>query len=238
MAVVAGFCVVTKKAKPFHNRADQRRLDDAIVALIANTRRGKRRLSLLEIREKLRTAVELLGSLRAVADVLGLSQEMLRQFTRVEKLSAPVRALVAARKLDSVDLADRLSRLPLQDQLPVTERAISGELTPADVRAILGVRRTSPQTPINEIIDRIIASRNIREYVAEFLAPTPAPTHARLMTRLSRLLGKQHIRRVEMNENAGRVVLDSQGRSALEQGAKKMGLTKREFLQRLVSGEA
>ena len=212
-------------------------MDDALAALIANTRRGKRKLTLVEVRDELRTAIALLGSRRAVADVISLSDEMVRQFTRVDKLSPAVKQLAASGELTSVDLADRLSRLPREDQLPVAQRVLSGELTPADVRALLGVRKTSPQTPIKRLIERIKRSRNIREYVAEFLMPTRAPSRACLKKRLSEVVGTQHLRRLELGEAVGRVVVDRQGKSALEQGAKSAGLTKREFLQRLVSGE-
>lgn len=194
-------------------------------------------MNLVEVGKKLRVAIHLLGSLRAVAETIGLSEEMVRQFTRVERLSQPVKGLVASGQLNSVDLADRLSRLPPEDQLPVARCVIASELNPADVRAVLGLRKTSPGTPISKIIDRIGRSRNMREYVAEFLMPTPIPTRSLLTKRLSGLVGRPHVRQLEMAGGIGRIVLDSRGKLALEQVAKKAGLTKREFLQRLVSGK-
>lgn len=237
MALVEGLRLVTENRRSSLGRTDQARLDDALAGLIASTRRGKRKLTLVEVAEKMHVAIALLGSLRAVADRIGLSEEMVRQFTRVEKLSPSVKQLAASGRLTSVDLADRLSRFPPEDQLQIARAVLSGDLTPADVRALLGVRKSSPRAQIRDLMDRIKSTRNIREYVAEFLMPRPAPTSACLMKRLSKVVGGEHLRRLEIGEVIGRAVLDTRGKLALEDAAKRARLTKRELLRRLVSGE-
>ena len=216
---------------------DQARLDDALAALIASTRRGKRKLSLVEVAGKLRVAVAFLGSLRAVAEKLGLSEEMVRQFTRVEKLSPSVKQLAATGRLNSVDLADRLSRFPAEDQLVIARCVLSGDLTPSDVRALLGVRKSSPGTAIADLIDRIKKTRNIREYVAEFLMPHRAPSRAWLQSRLLEVVGSKHLLRLELDGQSGRAVIDAQGKRALEDAARRARITKRELVRRVVRGE-
>ncbi len=226
-----------KQAFPSLSRKDERRLNEALAALIANTRRGKRKLTLVEFVEYLRVAEKLLGNLRKVAERISLSEEMVRQFTRVEKLSPPVRRLAASGELSSVDIADRLSRLPTDDQLMVARGILAGKLTPYDLRAILALRKTTPRTPIRKIIDRIISSRNIRVYLAEFVVPEPPVPDSIIMGRISRALGRGHVKRVETSGRFGRVVLDDEGKIALEQSARKERITKWELLHRLVRGE-
>ena len=48
--------------------------------------------------------------------------------------------LLSGGSITSMDLADRLSRLPKEDQYPVATGVVSGELDAHDVRAILGLR--------------------------------------------------------------------------------------------------
>jgi hypothetical protein len=215
----------------------QAQLDDALAALLASTRRTRRSLNLIEVDEKLRTAVTLLGSLRAVADALGLSDETVRQFSRIQKLSPDVRNLLATGQITSMDLADRLSRLPAADQYTVATAVASGTLDARDVRAILALRKAIPKAPVEKLIRRIQNSRNIREYVAEFLTPQPTPSSRDLLRRLSLVLGPSQVRGLEMNERIGRVILTVAGKKALEHAARKEGITKRELLQRLIDGE-
>src|ERR1019366_10183070 len=95
--------MTAEKRRPL-TRAEQFQLDDALAALLASTRRAKRSLNLVEVSEKLRAAVQFLGSLRAVADALGLSDETVRQFSRIEKLSPGVKKLISSGQITGMDL--------------------------------------------------------------------------------------------------------------------------------------
>jgi hypothetical protein len=223
--------------RPRLGKREQSQLDDALAALLASTRRPKRTLNLVEVNDKLRTAARLLGSLHAVGEALGLSDETVRQFGRIEKLSPGVTELVKSGQITGMDLADRLSRLPRTDQLPVGAAVVSGALDAADVRAILALRKAMPEVPIQRLIGRVRASRNIKEYVAEFLAPRPPAGSATLLRRLSPVLGRHEVRDLEIRDAVGRVYLNVRGKKALADAARKEGVTKRVLLQRLINGE-
>ena len=212
-------------------------LDDALAALLASTRRAKRSLNLMEVSKKLRTALRLLGSLRAVADALGLSEETVRQFSRIEKLSRDVKKLLASGQITSMDLADRLSRFPAGDQHAIATAVISGTLDARDVRAILALRKAMPKASIKRHIRRIQRSRNIKEYVAEFRSPEPNPSLGALARRVSGVLGAREIRRLEADGVVGRVTLSAKGRKALEDAARRQAVTKRELLQSVIDGK-
>lgn len=237
MALHPGLHLMTVERSWFLTETERSRLDDALAALLASTRRAKRSLNLVEVSEKLRTAVRLLGSLRAVAEALGLSDETVRQFSRIEKLSPDVRKLLASGQITSVDLADRLSRLPSADQHPIGAAVVSGTLDARDVRALLALRKAMPKVPVQQLIRRIRGSRNIREYVAEFLTPHPPASRAALLKRLSPVLGRREIRNLEIGDTVGRLYLTESGKKALEDTARKEGVTKRVLLQRLINGE-
>lgn len=218
-------------------RPEQLQLDDALAALLASTRRAKRSLNLAEVSKKLRTAIGLLGSLRAVAEALGLSDETVRQFSRIEKLAPDVKKLVARGQITSMDLADRLSRFPAADQCPVARAVASGAMDAHDVRAVLALRKTMPKVPVQQLIRRVQSSRNIKEYVAEFLVPEPPPSPSALLKRLSRVFARRDVRNLEMGEGIGRLFLTARGKTALERAAREQGVTKRELLQRLINGD-
>jgi hypothetical protein len=228
---------MTAEKRPPMTPAEQSQLDDALAALLASTRRTKRTLNLVEVAEKLQTATRLMGSLNAVAHALGLSDETVRQFSRIEKLSPNVRKLLASGQITSMDLADRLSRLPSGDQYPVAAAVVSGTLDARDVRAILPLRKTMPKVPIQRLIQRIRASRNIKEYVAEFLTPHPIPNSATLLGRLSRFFAPRDLRGLEIGDVVGQLFLTAKGKKVLQDTAREEGVTKRELLQRLINGE-
>ena len=70
------------KDKSSRRPLDEKRLEDALICLLGSTRRNKRVKNLLEVAQALTVAQEILGSRRAVAKQVDLSDEMLRNFAK------------------------------------------------------------------------------------------------------------------------------------------------------------
>jgi hypothetical protein len=208
---------------------------DAVAALIASTRRVKRKLNLLEIADKLRTAQKVLGSLGAVASAVGVSDEMLRQFARVDKLIPEVKQLLAKSQITAVDVADRISRLPPKDQFPVAQAVAAGALNSADVRAIVSLRKTDARIPIAQAIARVSISRNIREYIVEFVVPDRLMETGWLENQFSSIIGAQNIRSLKVRKKVGRIIITEKGKRILEAAARRAGLTKRELVKQILT---
>jgi hypothetical protein len=238
VAFHAGLHLMSAEKQRSLTRPEQLQLDDALAALLASTRRTKRSLNLADVNEKLRTATRLMGSLRAVANALGLSDETVRQFGRVGKLSSDVKKFLESGQITSMDLADRLSRLPAADQYPIAAAVVSGTLDARDVRAILPLRKAMPRVPVQQLIRRIRGSRNIKEYVAEFLTPHPPTTPATLLRRLAPVIRRPEVRKLEIGDAVGRLYLTANGKKSLQHTASRQGLTKGALLQRLIEGRA
>lgn len=98
-------------------------LREALAVLISCTRNKKRPLPLTEIAKWLQVAREKLGSYAAVANRIGLSPQMLRQFSYVQRLAEPVQRLFETRRLDSVDAVAHLAMLSPSDQKEVAHSA-------------------------------------------------------------------------------------------------------------------
>jgi hypothetical protein len=207
---------------------------EAIAVLLANTGRPRRKLSLLEVGDWIEVARRELGSLAQVADTIGVSPEMLREFAAVRKLVPEVREMVARRDIDSVDVAHRLARLPDRDQVAVAHAFCARRLTRDDVRAIVPMRRAEPQTPVGDLIARLEASHDLREYLVEFVRP-PNASADDIRARLVPVVGEASIRWLRLGGPVGVLALDEQGRRRLQEEAKRRRLTKRQLVDGLVN---
>lgn len=222
-----------KKSVAEHN-SQKDEINEALVALIASTKRKNRKLNPLEVVEKIQIAKKGIGSLPKVAKRIGLSYEMLRQIYSVRNCSEGVKELVRERKLESYDILYRLSKLPPSSQIAVAKRVIAGELTSEDVRAIVTFYGDFPSISIGEIIERIKSSRNIKQYVVYFESGSAKIKPAALRSRFESIFGKGNIVSLHVDVGIGELVLNVTGKKRLQEEAKHRGLTKRELIRKLV----
>ena len=213
-------------------------LDDALAALIASTKRINRKLDLVEISNKLEIARSYLGNLNEIANAIGLSHEMVRSFARVSFLDHKVKRMIKEGRIKSVDIADRLSRLPRTDQFFIAKEAVKRSLSSHDIRAIVSLRKALPDKPIDDIVKRINKSRNIKEYIAEYVIPQNRTVRSKEIQRhLNNFFGRQHIRAFSIKDGAGRIILDKNGKEKLSKKAQKMQISKGRLLQMIIQGE-
>jgi hypothetical protein len=83
---------------------------EALGLIFANTRRNKRSVSLLDVAEALRYEVELKG-LNEASKTVGLSREMIREFTNILEFPETLKEMIRRREIDSIDMARRINSL-------------------------------------------------------------------------------------------------------------------------------
>jgi len=90
-----------------------KKLDEetALSILFSNTKRKKRSADLLTIARSCDYLARLYGSQQAVADKIGISAEMIREFLTALKLPMEVQKSVSERKIDRVDVVREISAL-------------------------------------------------------------------------------------------------------------------------------
>jgi hypothetical protein len=226
------------KKQAAKRKPSKRELDDALVAIIASTKRKKRKLNALEVAEKIETAWESLESLSKVADRTKMSTEMLRQIHSVRNCSEQVKELVRERKLESYDILHRISKLPAPNQVTVAKAVIAGELNSEDVRAIVSFYRDiAGGISIARAIERIKSSRNIKQYVVYFQLESKNIKFGVLRSRFEKIFGKANIVSLEEDDGIGELVLNVEGRKRLEEAAKSKRMRKRKFIQTIVARE-
>ena len=196
-------------------------LEEALAILISCTRRKIRPLSLPEIAKWLDIAVEKMGSIRAVADRIGVSAKMLTQFSHVKKLSQDVQTLFEKRQLDSVDATTQLAMLPEHEQKVAANALASRAIDTIDLRAVVELRRTGDNRSITSLLQKVSASKSKKEYVAEFvIRGNPKPADIR--KQFTRYIPASEILSFQVKGSLGQMVLSPKGKNALTNTAKKL----------------
>jgi len=204
--------------------------DRMVAALIASTLRVRRKLDLLEVANWVEKGSAVFGSLQALSEKVGISAEMLREFVSVNKLSLKVKKLIAQRKIESVDIAYRLSKLCAREQLAVAREVAAGNIDSNDVRGIVSLRRSAPALGIGEIIRRVKTSRNIKEYVAQFLLPPGGGQIENVRRAFAQIVGNENICSLDLKGPLGTVRINKEGKTRLQEAARRRGLTKRQLI--------
>jgi len=113
--------------------------DSALAIVFANIRRKKRSNDLVTIAKSFEYLVNLYGSPKDVADKVGLSMEMIRQFLAVLKLPKEIQKIFSKRQIDSVDAAKELVALrdPTQQVLVAEELIKSLSKDTRDIKRLV-----------------------------------------------------------------------------------------------------
>ena len=85
--------------------------ETALSLIFANTKRKKRNIDLMTFAETVGYLVKFYGSQKAVAEKVGLSTEMIREFLIPLRLPKEVQKLISNRKIDSIDVVREISAL-------------------------------------------------------------------------------------------------------------------------------
>lgn len=198
-------------------------LEEALAILISCTRKKTRPLPLTEISMWVEVAVTKLGSYTAVADRIGLSAKMLRQFLCVRQLSNGVQRLFADRKLDSVDAAAHLAMLPVREQEAVANALAKGEINTIDLRAVVELRKSGKAISIKDLLRQVIDSKVRHEYVAEFVVRS-VRSREEIRVALTQYIPSSEIVSLEITGALGRLVLTPKGKQAMAKAAQKLRL--------------
>jgi len=208
-----------------------REVDEALAAVIANTKRRARKLDPIAVAENIEVARQGLGSLQAVAERATLSYEMVRQIHSILRCAKSVKRLARQGRLGSFDVLHRLGKLPGSDQEAVARAVADRKVDSDDVRGIVNLRRDFPDDEIDALIRRIRESRDVRHYVA-FVKLQEHPEKERtLRSRFARALGRGSVVSLAIEGTVAVLTLNAAGAERLREEAKARGLTKRRFLE-------
>ena len=210
--------------------SEKARLEKAFIRLIGSTKRNRRAKNLLEVAKEISIAEKILGNKKTLAKEIGISVEMLREFTSVNKLSEPVKQMIKDGKLSSVDVAYRLSLLSEVNQLEVVQAYIKNELSGKEVRDIVTLSKRYPKLRIKGIIKKVKETRDIIQYIIRFRTPKKQPEWI-LRKKFLDLVGKENIISFEVKGQIGILNVSEEGKRILQKEAKKYRITKRKLIE-------
>lgn len=162
---------------------------------------------------------------------------MLRQFLAVKRLSPTVQHFFVNRDIDSVDMVTHLQQLDDCDQEHVAKEAAKKELKTADVRAVREFRRDHPDIPISDIVERVKATRNIRNYLLEFVVRGAKINHSDGEKRLFDFFETDEVVSFSIVGSIVNLTINNNGRARLRQAAKEKGLSITSTINRILTGE-
>lgn len=218
------------------SKSSDSRFDEALATLLSNTRTTRRHVSLMQMAQQIRVAEAFIGDIKAVADRIGLSTKMLRQFLAIEELTARTQKLFEQRKLDSVDAAAHLKKLAGSEQETVANAAANGKLSTADIRAVCEFKRDYPDATISEAIERVLSTKNVKQYVLEFVLKGPQRHEDDIHKSIIASVGEGNLVSFDKEGAIVSLTLSNAGRKSLRETAKKLGLTTREAIQLVAKG--
>lgn len=207
---------------------------EVIGRLIANTRRPKRSLSIIDIAEDVDWLSRYLGGLSKAASVLSISAGMLNQFLRVQKLTPKVQNLVKAREIDSVSIVHNLAKFSAADQDAIVEYIKQGQLAYSDLRLLHPLRKQLPEEPVETLIEKLQNSKNIKVSIVHFPAESLQRDINELRSELSSITGPAEVVDVVLDNGVGSMKLTRKGEQALRQAARRQNKTFRDFTYALL----
>ena len=225
-----------KRRQPPNPSGEDSQLIEALAILISSTHSRTRPLPLTKIAQWLQVAVDKLGSYEAVAQRIGLSSKMLRQFSYVSRLPGSVQRMFDMRELDSIDALVHIAMLPKDEQQVVAKALALREIDTGDIRAVVQLRRYGDSSAIESLLARVKRSKTKREYVAEF-AVRGSPNRARLLRALNRYIPSGEILRLQLDGALGSVALTPKGKRALTEAARALGVPLKGVIPRILQDE-
>lgn len=130
------------------------------------TKRKKKDINELEVAKEIAFLYEMYNSLDKVAKLVKLSPEMVRQIKSLITLEDEVKKLYMDGVLKGYDIGYRISKLQGKDQIMLTKYIIDENLSSKDVRAIVKYKIANPKISIEEVVTKVIQSKDKKIYVS------------------------------------------------------------------------
>jgi hypothetical protein len=213
------------------------RIDVLKDEILANTikRNTKRPLNLLDIAQKIIELKTLLGSLKAVSEMVKISESTLNKFLSVFKLSPEVQEFVKSRKMDSIEIAYNLKSLTHSDQYKIAKLISLGKLDSHDVRTIVPFRKRKMSEDLDLLITRIIESKNKKIYTA-YIEVKKESSPKKINLLLKKRFEPDHIHAVSIENDILKLTFSANGYKKLKKNSKNNNSTIKKFLNELING--
>ena len=213
---------------------DNSLVNAAVARVILSTKRKNRQYSILEIANDINFLSNELEDINNVSKIIGISNEMLRQFLSVLKLPSEIISLVTERKIDSVSQVYYLSKYKKEDALILAKQLSNKELSSQDLRIILPYRKQFPNDSIFDLVDRVKKSKNIKVSVFRFAREEVLKNKTQLEEIFYNLIGKENLLTIEYTEKLIDIKVTRAGEKLLRLRAENDKLNLQGFIKKII----
>lgn len=144
--------------------------EEALAILLKNLKKRKKISDPLRIAEACRYLSNLYGSYSEVADRVGVSSEIIREFVHISKLSENVKKLIQQGLIQGVDIPYRISRIEDKDRQFEIAKAVIG-LKSHIVREIVEYARRHEEKSAEECKEEVLKSKGETIEIHTILIP-------------------------------------------------------------------
>jgi len=221
------------RARLFEMKQRKKPLDLALANLITSTRTQKRTVSLSEFYGWLNKAIKGLGDINIVAERIGISERMIKQFITYEKLDANVQLFVQQRLIDSVDAVNYLAKFRKDEQKKLADLYVAKKLTSQDLRSIYQQKKLLPNLTIEQLIIRVMEGKTKKIAIVEFIV-REGLKEKDIYNALVPVIGRDNILNVLLESHIGEISLTPEGVRLLKEYGRKNGISLRRIMSELL----
>lgn len=209
------------------------KFEEALALLISNTKRHKRNASITKVADAIALCLENLDGINELADRIGLSKTMIRQFLSVTNLAPEIYSLFAKRELDSVDICSQLASLEAKDQGVLSQYLLKGEINSKELRDVRDLRRKDPSSGINVLVEKVRSARPTKHYVYEFIV-RGSVKREEVIEILEHEIGEDRIIDISFNGSIGTLKIDDIGQNKVKELSKGLGVNIQQIIPELI----
>lgn len=160
---------------------DKRMNEETALAVLFANLKGRKKKDYITTAKCCRYLRKLYGSLKKVADKVGVSSEIIREFDSLLDLPKDVQQLISKR-LIKLDTGYRISmRIEGAEKQREIANAVL-DLGAFDARNVIEYARKNPKLPAEECKRRVLKSKTVTEKLHIFILPLPGETFGKLTT--------------------------------------------------------
>lgn len=177
--------------------------------------------SIVEIAKDIEDLKNMKGSLSKISDFIGVSEGMLNQFIRVNKIVPKGKELVSKRIIDSVSLVNNLAKFSENDQNYLITEFIDNKITSSDIKLLSPLRRQFPNESISNLIEKLKKSENQKVSIINFDINELKKSIPTLKIEIEKIIDSSELIDLSSTNQIGTIKITPKGEKILRKVAKQ-----------------
>jgi len=205
--------------------------DELISRVILGTKRRNRPFSVVEIANYITSLKSYYPNLKEVAEVVGISENMLRRFLVTKKLNKKLQFLFEQRIIDSVTVAYYLNRFTQSEQELLSEIIAEKKINSKDIRSLGAFRNQYPDENIISLVNRLLSTKNIKISLVHIYIQNHPINLKKIQKVFEVEIGTDDFINIDVKGGILTLKFTKNGEKSLRANAKLKGLSLRKYIE-------